>query len=203
MNVEHKLAKDGKFATNKDVYFRKAGELRFVQRQALIDSELGSLVVIKALPIGTMVKGNNFVFGACDARNDWTKAHHTQGAQLIDRFVDVIGKEGESCDCVQGFEITHLRGGGTNSGLATLLLMKIRDNDQNRIIPRFSVYPSPRVSDVVVEQYNITLSIDQFFENSDETFVIDNGALHNILKQEQAKYREINWGTIISNEHNE
>ena len=31
-----------------------------------------------------------------------------------------------------------------------------------------------------VEPYSTTLSIHQFFENSNETFVIDNGALHNI-----------------------
>ena len=57
-------------------------------------------------------------------------------------------------------------------------------------------YPSPGVSDVVVEQYNTTLSIGQFLENSDETFVIDNGALHNIspdILKQQAKYGEINW----------
>ena len=80
-----------------------------------------------------MVKRNDFVFGAPHARNDWAKAHHTEGAQLIDGVVDVMRKEGESCNCLQGFEITHSRGGDTCSGLATLLLMKIRDNDPNRI----------------------------------------------------------------------
>ena len=33
------------------------------------DLEAGSLDVIKALPIGTMFKPNNFVFGASDASN--------------------------------------------------------------------------------------------------------------------------------------
>ena len=58
----------------------------------------------------------------------------------------------------------------SGSGLATLLLIKMRDNYSDRIT-------SPKVSDV--EAYNPTLSIHQFLENSDETFVIDNGALHN------------------------
>jgi tubulin beta len=50
---------------------------------------------------------------------------------------------------------------------------------------------------VVVEPYNATLSIHQIIENGDETFVIDNEALynisHNVLKQSQPKYKELNW----------
>merc|ERR1712025_457798 len=45
--------------------------------------------------------------------------------------------------------------------------------------------------------YNATLSIHQLLENSDETFVIDNEALfsisHNILKQKEPKYKDLNW----------
>jgi len=59
------------------------------------------------------------------------------------------------------------------------------------------VYPSPKVSDVVVEPYNATLSIHQIIENGDETFVIDNEALynisHNVLKQPQPIYKDLNW----------
>ena len=142
-----------------------------------------------------MFKPDNFVFGASGAGNNWAKGHYTEGAELIDEVVDVIRKEAESCDCPQGFQITHSLGGGTGSGLGTLLLMKIRDNYPDRITATFSVYPSPKVSDVVVEPYNATLSIHQLLENSDETFVIDNEALynisHNILKQQQPKYAEL------------
>merc|ERR1712110_964391 len=77
------------------------------------------------------------------------------------------------------------------------LLLKIRDNYPDRITATFSVYPSPKVSDVVVEPYNATLSIHQLLENSDETFVIDNEALfsisHNVLKQKEPKYKDLNW----------
>ena len=73
--------------------------------------------------------------------------------------------------------------------------MKIRDNYPDRMTATFSVYPSPKVSDVVVEPYNATLSIYQLLENSDKTFVIDNEALynilHNLLKQQQPKYAEL------------
>lgn len=41
----------------------------------------------------------------------------------------------------------------------------------------FSVFPSPKVSDTVVEPYNATLSVHQLVENGDEVQVIDNEAL--------------------------
>lgn len=46
----------------------------------------------------------------------------------------------------------------------------------------FSVVPSPKVSDTVVEPYNATLSMNQLVENSDATFCIDNEALYDICK---------------------
>ena len=152
---------------------------------------------LREAPMGTMFILESFVFGTSCARINWEKGHYTEGAELIDEVVDVIRKESAGCDCSQEFHLKHSLGGGTGSGLGTLLLMKIRDNYPDRITATFSVYPSPKVSDVVVEPYNATLSIHQLLENSDETFVIDNEALynisHNIFKQQQPKYVESNW----------
>jgi len=41
----------------------------------------------------------------------------------------------------------------------------------------FSVFPSPKVSDTVVEPYNATLSVHQLVENADVVQVVDNEAL--------------------------
>jgi len=144
-----------------------------------------------------MFKPDNFAFGASGAGNNWAKGHYTEGAELIDEVVDIVRREMEGCDCPQGIQLTQSLGGGTGSGMGTLLLMKCRDNYPDRILATYSVYPSPKVSDVVVEPYNATLSIHQLLENSDETFVIDNEALynisHNVLKQNQPKYSDLNW----------
>merc|ERR1712216_602442 len=62
----------------------------------------------------------------------------------------------------------------------TLLISKIREEYPDRIMCTFSVVPSPRVSETVVEPYNATLSVHQLVENSDEVFCIDNEALYDI-----------------------
>jgi tubulin beta len=58
--------------------------------------------------------------------------------------------------------------------MGTLLISKIREEFPDRMMATFSVMPSPKVSDTVVEPYNATLSVHQLVENSDETFCIDN-----------------------------
>ena len=61
-------------------------------------------------------------------------------------MLDVIRKEAENCDCLQGFQLTHSLGGGTGSGMGTLLVSKIREEFPDRIMNTFSVVPSPKVS---------------------------------------------------------
>ena len=74
--------------------------------------------------------------------------------------------------------ITHSLGGGTGAGMGTLLISKIREEYPDRVMLTFSIVPSPKVSDTVVEPYNCTLSVHQLVENSDESFCLDNEALY-------------------------
>ena len=119
-------------------------------------------------PFGQIFRPDNFVFGQTGAGNNWAKGHYTEGAELIDSVLDVVRKESESCDCLQGFQVSHSLGGGTGSGMGTLLISKIREEYPDRMMLTFSVVPSPKVSDTVVEPYNATLSVHQLVENSDE-----------------------------------
>ena len=58
--------------------------------------------------------------GQSGAGNNWAKGHYTEGAELVDSVLDVVRKECENCDCLQGFQLTHSLGGGTGSGMGTL-----------------------------------------------------------------------------------
>lgn len=83
-------------------------------------------------------------------------------------------------DLESGFQVCHSLGGGTGSGMGTLLISKIREEYPDRMMLTFSVFPSPKVSDTVVEPYNATLSVHQLVENADECMVLDNEALYDI-----------------------
>merc|ERR1712224_13261 len=124
------------------------------------------------------------------------KGHYTEGAELIDSVLDVVRKEAESCGCLQGFQLCHSLGGGTGAGMGTLLISKIREEYPDRVMLTFSVVPSPKVSDTVVEPYNATLSVHQLVENADECMCLDNEALYDIcfrtLKLTTPTYGDLN-----------
>ena len=101
-------------------------------------------------------------------------------ASLKYTVLDVVRKEAEGCDCLQGFQMCHSLGGGTGSGMGTLLISKVREEYPDRIMETFSIIPSPKVSDTVVEPYNAVLSFHQLVENADECFLLDNEALYDI-----------------------
>jgi tubulin beta len=54
--------------------------------------------------------------------------------------------------------LTHSLGGGTGAGIGILLISKVREEYPDRVMETFSVIPSPKVSDTVVEPYNEVLS---------------------------------------------
>ena len=163
-----------------NVYFNEAAGGRYVPRAILVDLEPGTMDSVRAGPFGQIFRPDNFVFGQSGAGNNWAKGHYTEGAELVDAVLDVVRKESEACDCLQGFQICHSLGGGTGAGMGTLLIAKIREEYPDRMMCTFSVVPSPKVSDTVVEPYNATLSVHQLVEHADEVFCIDNEALYDI-----------------------
>ncbi|XP_014778586.1 tubulin beta chain [Octopus bimaculoides] len=179
-----------------NVYYNEVAGGKYVPRSVLVDLEPGTMDSIRSGFHGHLFRPDNFVFGQSGAGNNWAKGHYTEGADLVDTVLDVVHKEAENCDCLQGFQLTHSLGGGTGSGMGTLILSKIREEYPDRMMNTFSVVPSPKVSDTVVEPYNATLSIHQLVENTDETFCIDNEALYDIcyrtLKLNTPTYGDLN-----------
>jgi tubulin beta len=100
---------------------------------------------IRATPFGQLFRPDNFVFGQSGAGNNWAKGHYTEGAELVDAVMDVVRKETETCDCLQGFQLAHSLGGGTGSGMGTLLISRLYEEFPDRIMASFSVVPSPKV----------------------------------------------------------
>jgi len=203
MSGEHGVKPDGTYCGDSDkqlqrinVYFSEARAGRYVPRAVLTDLEPGTMDSIKSSVMGGIFRPDNFVFGQSGAGNNWAKGHYTEGAELVDSIMDVVRKEAEACDMLQGFQITHSMGGGTGSGMGTLLVSKIREEFPDRIMSTYSVVPSPRVSDTVIEPYNATLSIHQLVENADQCFALDNEALYDIcfrtLKLQDPTYGDLN-----------
>ena len=85
-----------------NVYYNEASGGRYVPRAVLMDLEPGTMDSLRTGPYGKIFRPDNFVFGQNGAGNNWAKGHYTEGAELIDSVLDVVRKEAENCDCLQG-----------------------------------------------------------------------------------------------------
>jgi len=157
ISAEHGIDAEGDYKGDLDqqlerinVYYNEATGGKYVPRSVLVDLEPGTMESVRAGPIGRIFRPDNFVFGQNGAGNNWAKGHYTEGAELVDAVLEVVRKESENCECLQGFQLAHSLGGGTGSGMGTLLISKIREEYPDRIMNSFSVIPSPKVSDTVV-----------------------------------------------------
>lgn len=106
---EHGIDPTGRYIGNTDlqlervnVYYNEASCGRFVPRAVLMDLEPGTMDSVRTGPYGQIFRPDNFVFGQSGAGNNWAKGHYTEGAELIDSVLDVVRKEAENCDCLQG-----------------------------------------------------------------------------------------------------
>ena len=77
----------------------------------------------------------------------------------------------------------HSLGGGTGSGLGSLLLERLKEEYADKLSFNFSILPGSTNggnSDVVVEPYNSVLALNSLIEHSDATFTVENSALNRL-----------------------
>jgi tubulin beta len=109
---EHGIDPTGRYVGTSDlqleranVYYNEASCGRYVPRAVLMDLEPGTMDAVRTGPYGQIFRPDNFVFGQSGAGNNWAKGHYTEGAELIDSVLDVVRKEAENCDCLQGIHL--------------------------------------------------------------------------------------------------
>jgi tubulin gamma len=92
--------------------------------------------------------------------------------------MDMIDREADGSDSLEGFMLLHSIAGGTGSGMGSFMLERLNDRFPKKLIQTYSVFPDAQNSgDVVVHPYNSLLSMRRLTQNADSVVVLDNGAL--------------------------
>jgi tubulin gamma len=171
----------------KDVFFYQSDhDDKFIPRALLIDLE--PRVVQKLAAGNTYTKRNRLfnpenVFVSQDgsgAGNNWASGFR-QGSQHSEAVFDMIDREADNSDSLEGFVLTHSIAGGTGSGMGSYLLERLNDHFPKKLIQTYSVFPGQAdQSDVVVQPYNSVLTMKRLTESADAVVVLDNTALNRI-----------------------
>jgi tubulin beta len=163
-----------------DTYYNEESSGRHVPRAILVDLERDTLDSIRSGPLCDLLRRDNFVLAESNTSNNWAEGHYQEGVYLIDHVMDVLRREVERCDCLEGFQLTHSLSGGTGSGMGSLIMSRIKEEYQNKIMCAYSVAPARTISPRILDPYNAVLTIDQLIENSRLTYCFENEALYDI-----------------------
>ena len=183
-----------------NVYYTEGMVGRYFPRSILMDLDPCTVDSIVSGPSAQFYKPDNIITGRGGTGNNWAKGHYAEGAQLMEEVMDVIRKEVEGCDKLQGFDIAHAIGGGTGGGMTTLLVSKLREEYIDRLIQGFSIFPSINTPLSVVEPYNAGLTVNLLINSTEAIHVIENDSLDRICTRELkiAKPSFDDFNTLVS-----
>ncbi|KAF2014944.1 tubulin-domain-containing protein [Aaosphaeria arxii CBS 175.79] len=185
---EHGINQDGNledFATEggdrKDVFFYQSDDTRYIPRAILLDLEPRVLNSIQNSPYKNIYNPENFYIhkDGTGAGNNWGMGY-SMGEQVQDEVLDMIDREADGSDSLEGFMLLHSIAGGTGSGLGSFMLERLNDRFPKKLIQTYSVFPNTQDGDIVVQPYNSLLSMRRLTQNADSVVVLDNGALSRI-----------------------
>lgn len=170
---------DDALEDRKDVFFYQSDDDRYIPRALLIDLE--PRVVSKLAHQQQLFNPEN-VFIAEDgggAGNNWASGFR-QGSEHHEQVIDMLDREADNSDSLEGFVVCHSIAGGTGSGMGSYLLERLNDHYPKKLIQTYSVFPSWADQDVVVQPYNSLLTLKRLTLNADAVVVLDNTALNRI-----------------------
>jgi tubulin gamma len=107
------------------------------------------------------------------AGNNWSYGY-SRGEQVYEEIMEMVDREADGSDSLEGFMMLHSIAGGTGSGLGSFLLEALNDRYPKKLIQTYSVFPNNiEISDVVVQPYNSILSLKRLTENADSVVLDD------------------------------
>ncbi|KAF9597911.1 hypothetical protein IFM89_022281 [Coptis chinensis] len=179
-----------------DTFFSETGGGKHVPRAIFVDLEPTVIDEVRTRTYRQLFHPEQLISGKEDAANNFARGHYTVGKEIVDLYLDRVRKLADNCTGLQGFLVFNAVGGGTGSGLGSLLLERLSVDYGKKSKFGFSIYPSPQVSTAVVEPYNSVLSTHSLLEHTDVAVLLDNEAIYDICRKsldiERPTYTKLN-----------
>merc|ERR1712070_1343461 len=176
-----------------------ADDEHYIPRALLLDLEPRVINAIQSSEYGDLYNPENIFLSkeGGGAGNNWAKGYGN-AEKVSEEIFDIVDREADGSDSLEGFVLIHSIAGGTGSGMGSYLLENINDRYPKKLIQTYSVFPvlSTETSDVVVQPYNSVLTLKRLTLNADCVVVLDNTALNRIamdrLKLANPSFAQIN-----------
>ncbi|KAI7735418.1 hypothetical protein M8C21_033019 [Ambrosia artemisiifolia] len=186
--LEHGIQPDGlmpKHTSNDSfgTFFSEGRRGKYVPRAVFLDLEPTVIDEVRTGSYRKLFNPSQLISGKEDAANNFARGHYTVGREIINQCVDRVRKLADNCSNLQGFMVFNAVGGGTGSGLGSLLLERLSNEYAKTLKLGFTIFPSPKVSTAVVEPYNAVLATHSMIEHTDIVVQLDNEAIYDICRK--------------------
>ncbi len=185
--LEHGISPDGEVVAeggitddSNNTFFSETSTGKYVPRALYVDLEPTVCDEVRSGAYSKLYHPEQIISGKEDAANNYARGHYTIGKEIVDSVLDRVRKLADNCTGLQGFLVFHATGGGTGSGLGSLLLERLSVDYGRKSKLSFAVSPSPQISTAVVEPYNSVLSTHALLQHTDCTACLDNEALYDV-----------------------
>ena len=128
--AEADILRDGSRASLSDdhtfkTFFSETKDGKYRSRNLMVDTDRNVIQNVKKCAFSAIYDDNCLLFGNESANNNFAKAYNRLGREMMDKINDRLRKLVENCNTLQGFIINHSVGGGTGSGLGSLILERV------------------------------------------------------------------------------
>lgn len=143
--LEHGIDKDGtlqEFATEssdrKDVFFYQADDSQYVPRSILVDLEPRVINQIRTGELRNLFNPENIYSHpeGGGAGNNWAVGYST-AETVAEEVMEMIDREADGSDSLEGFVLCHSIAGGTGSGMGSYLLERLNDRYPKKLIQTY------------------------------------------------------------------
>ena len=186
--LEHNICSDGTQTIidpncqNFKIVFNEFRQERFSPRAVFIDLEPTATNEMLTGSYRDIYTPSQFTAGKEDSSSNFARGFYTIGREALPACLNQIRKQADSCENLEGFLLYHSVGGGTGSGLGSLLLERLSELYPKKPKINFSIYPDPHLSSEFTAPYNSLFATHYSIEHSDSTVVLDNFAVADICR---------------------
>ena len=193
LRKEHRIQPNGKFETSSsptehfgplatvntkiDTFFGECANGRYRPRAIFADLDAYTIETIKESPSGESYHPNQLIAGKEDAAGNFASGYYLRGHEFIGSLLERIDKMVEASGTIQGFIMTRSLGGGTGSGLSSLLLQILQEKYPKTGKITFDILPSLSVPETNVEPYNVVLASHNSIDTTDLSILFEQDAI--------------------------
>ncbi len=161
---------------NWSAFFSKLGDTSYVPRTVMVDLEPSVIEHVRSNS-GSLFNPANLIHRTEGAGGNFAVGYLGEGRETLPDVMARIEFEVDRCDNVGGIIVLQSTGGGSGSGLGSLIIEAIKERHPEFPVLSCAILPSPQVSSVVTEPYNTVFALNTLRRVADACLIFDNEAL--------------------------